>query len=67
LQRGVSTEVVSHYDVQPVFDVYADVDRRDLGSVAGEVRRIMQDLTPQLPKGTFLQLRGQVATMTWEH
>lgn len=64
LQRGVSTEVVSHYDVQPVFDVYADVDRRDLGSVAGEVRRIMQDLTPQLPKGTFLQLRGQVATMT---
>ncbi len=63
LQRGVSTALVSHYNVQPVFDVYANVDERDLGSVARAVRRIMQDLAPHLPKGAFLELRGQVATM----
>ena len=63
LQRGVSTALVSHYNVQPVFDVYANVDGRDLGGVAREVRRIMQDVTPHLPKGAFLELRGQVATM----
>jgi multidrug efflux pump subunit AcrB len=63
LHRGVSTAVVSHYNVQPVMDVYANADRRDLGGVAREVRRIMKDVTPQLSKGSFLVLRGQVETM----
>ena len=33
-RRGVAPEIVNHYNVQPVFDIYANVDRRDLGSVA---------------------------------
>jgi multidrug efflux pump subunit AcrB len=63
LSRGSSAALVSHYNVQPVVDVYADVERRDLGSVAGEVEKIIQDITPRLPKGTFLDVRGQVQTM----
>jgi multidrug efflux pump subunit AcrB len=54
---------VSHYNVQPVFDVYANVDQRDLGSVAREVQKILQEITPRLPKGSSLTLRGQAATM----
>ena len=61
-QRGLSAEIVNHYNVQPVFDVYANVDRRDLGSVASEVEKIMADVK-QLPRGTSLDLRGQAETM----
>jgi len=42
LQRGVSTALVSHYNVQPVFDVYANVDERDLGSVARANAKLAQ-------------------------
>jgi CzcA family heavy metal efflux pump len=63
LERGTSTTIVNHYNVQPTMDVYANVDQRDLGSVAREVRRIMDDVTPRLPRGSWLALRGQVETM----
>ncbi len=61
-RRGLSAEIVNHYNVQPVFDVYANVDRRDLGSVASEVEKIMAGVK-QLPRGTSLDLRGQAETM----
>jgi multidrug efflux pump subunit AcrB len=63
VRRGVSTAVASHYNVQPVMDVYANVDQRDLGGVAHEVERIMADVSPQLPKGSWMAMRGQVQTM----
>jgi multidrug efflux pump subunit AcrB len=63
LERGTSTAIVNHYDVQPTMDVYANADQRDLGGVAREVRRIMDDITPRLPRGSWLALRGQVETM----
>jgi multidrug efflux pump subunit AcrB len=55
--------IVNHYNVWPVFDVYANVDRRDLGSVGRAVERIMLDEEPHLPRGTSFNLRGQVQTM----
>ena len=63
VSRGVAPEIVNHYNVQPVFDVYANVDRRDLGSVGSAVKKIVQRVTPTLPRGTTIDLRGQVATM----
>jgi multidrug efflux pump subunit AcrB len=63
LERGVTTEIVNHYNVQPVFDVYANVDRRDLGSIGDAVEQIMNDVAKRLPRGTTLALRGQVNTM----
>src|SRR5262249_12610157 len=59
----VANEIVNHYNVQPVFDVYANVDRRDLGSVGAAVDQIMNDVGKTLPRGTTLALRGQVNTM----
>ena len=38
--------------MQPVFDVYANVDRRDLGSVGAAVEKIIDEMTPKLPRGT---------------
>ncbi len=56
LQRGVSTEIVNHYDVQPVFDIYANVDQRDLGGVRSDIEKIMSDTRPHLPKATKLDV-----------
>jgi multidrug efflux pump subunit AcrB len=61
VDHGVATEIVNHYNVQPVFDVYANVDRRDLGSVTSAVEKIMSQT--KVPKATTLMLRGQSKTM----
>ena len=62
LKRDVSTIVVDHYNIQPTFDIFADVDRVDLGSVGDKIHKIIKQTT-KLPPGTFLELRGEVATM----
>ena len=62
VERGVSPEIINHYNVQPVFDIYANVDRRDLGSVGAGVEKIMREYG-KLPRGTSFDLRGQVRTM----
>ncbi len=62
LKRDVSTIVVDHYNIQPTFDIYADVDKRDLGGVADQLHKIIKRTT-KLPGGTVLELRGEVTTM----
>jgi multidrug efflux pump subunit AcrB len=61
--RGVAPEIINHYNVQPVFDVYANIDRRDLGAVGDAVDRIVADASKRLPQGTTIDVRGQIATM----
>ncbi len=63
VERSYMPVIVNHYNVWPVFDVYANVARRDLGAVGAEVRKIVSEEEPGLPRGTFLTLRGQVETM----
>ena len=63
LQRTTSPAIESHYDVQPVLDVYASPDRRDLGRFAADVSRVIEQVRPTLPRGTTIDLRGQVDTM----
>src|ERR1017187_3883413 len=55
--------IVNHYNVQPVFDVYANIDPRDLGSVGSAVEKIVGQMSAKLPRGTTLEVRGQVTTM----
>src|SRR5260370_24554349 len=59
LQRTTSAEIESHYDVQPVMDVYASPDRRDLGSFAVDVTRIIHKAPQTLPRRTTIDLRAQ--------
>ncbi|MGH9667916.1 MAG: efflux RND transporter permease subunit, partial [Bryobacteraceae bacterium] len=63
VHRGYAPTIINHYNVQPVFDVYANVDRRDLGGVGSEVEKIIERTALNLPRGTSLTLRGQVETM----
>ncbi len=64
VQRGMSDAVVSHYNVQPVVDIYATTQDRDLGGVATSIQRILDKTAAEAPPGSTVVLRGQVRTMT---
>jgi CzcA family heavy metal efflux pump len=55
--------IVSSYNIEPVIDLYVSVRGRDLGSVVADVERIVDELKPQLAKGSKVTLRGQARTM----
>ena len=61
---GPSPGVVSHYNVQPVIDIYGAVQERDLGAVAGDIDGILEATRKDVPRGSYVVLRGQVRTMT---
>jgi CzcA family heavy metal efflux pump len=54
---------VNHYNQQSLIDVYASTQDRDLGAVAADTDKVLKDFEPQLPRGTHIVVRGQVATM----
>lgn len=61
--RTSTPAVVSHLNVQPVFDVYAACQGRDLGGVAREIKQILNYYRPRLPRGSTLIMGGQVQSM----
>src|SRR5260370_4584839 len=56
-------EAIDHYSIRPVFDILVSPDRRDLGSVAEDVQKVIRKHQSQLPGGSTITLRGQVQTM----
>ena len=63
ITRADSAAVVSHYAIQPVFDIYAATQGRDLGAVAADIQQVMKATAKEAPKGSTIRLRGQVLTM----
>ena len=63
IQRAPGMSLVSHYDIQPVVDIYGSVQRRDLGGVADDIQKIINNSRKELPRGSELVVRGQVQTM----
>ncbi len=59
----VRPATVNHYNVQPVMDVYASTQGRDLGSVASATQQVIREFNGKLPRGTRIVMRGQVETM----
>jgi CzcA family heavy metal efflux pump len=55
--------VVNHYNVQPVIDVYASTQGRDLGGVATDIMKALKPFQDNLPRGTRIVVRGQIETM----
>jgi multidrug efflux pump subunit AcrB len=53
----------SHYNIRNVVNIYATTQDRDLGGVAADVQKIVDDARGELPKGSTVTMRGQVATM----
>src|ERR1700693_4568197 len=64
VERTNSNAVVSHYNVQPVIDIYATPQDRDLGAVASDIQKAIHATAQGLPRGATVTLRGQVSTMT---
>jgi multidrug efflux pump subunit AcrB len=56
-------EVINHYNIRRVVDIYAAVQGRDLGAVGREVTRLVDANRKSLPRGSFITVRGQLQTM----
>jgi CzcA family heavy metal efflux pump len=54
---------ISHYTVQPMINVYASVEGRDLGAVSDDIFKRVDDIQKELPRGSHISVRGQVQTM----
>jgi CzcA family heavy metal efflux pump len=63
IQRGAEAGLVSHYNAQPIIDVYGSVEGTDLATVADKVEQIVADNKSKLPRGSQIFLRGQIETM----
>ncbi|MGF6535132.1 MULTISPECIES: efflux RND transporter permease subunit [Paraburkholderia] len=63
VQRTSTNEVVSQYNIQPMVEIFATTQDRDLGAVAADIQKIVHDNASTLPKGSSVALLGQVQTM----
>jgi multidrug efflux pump subunit AcrB len=63
VDRTVSAQNISHYNVQPTYDVLVDVANRDLGGVSSDINTILAKSEKNLPKSTQTSVRGQVQSM----
>jgi len=63
INRGSEMEVLSHYNIRRVVDIYGSVQDRDLGAVGRDVTRIVDQNRKLLPRGSFFRIRGQLQTM----
>jgi multidrug efflux pump subunit AcrB len=61
--REATPAIASQYDIQPVIDIYAGTQDRDLGGVSSDIARIVKEFEKQLPRGSTVTIRGQVETM----
>jgi multidrug efflux pump subunit AcrB len=61
---NIEPALITHYNNQPMIDIYASVEGRDLGGVDTDIQKILKDYEGKLPRGTQLERRGQVSTMT---
>ncbi|HLX07080.1 MAG TPA: efflux RND transporter permease subunit [Thermoanaerobaculia bacterium] len=61
--RGAEQGTISHYNVQPVLDIFGAVEGTDLGSVARQVDAVVARDAKALPRGTQVLVRGQIQTM----
>jgi len=63
LSRSSTAPISSHYNIQPVIDIYGTPQGRDLGGVAADVQKAIQSLKAEEPKGSTVTIRGQYQTM----
>ncbi len=62
-ERKSGSSIFTHYNVMPVIDVFGGVSGRDLGGVLSDLRPIVAEVQKELPRGSFINLRGQADTM----
>ena len=63
VQRAQGAPVITHYNVTPVIDVFGGVSGRDLGGVLRDMQPLIAQAEKELPRGSFIMIRGQAETM----
>jgi multidrug efflux pump subunit AcrB len=63
LERGNSAGSASHLNIQPVYDIFANVQGRDLGGVIGDIRKVIAEYEPKLAPGNKILVKGLVTDM----
>jgi multidrug efflux pump subunit AcrB len=63
ITHGTSPLVISHYNIQPTYDIYASTQGRDLGGVSNGISKVIAEAAKKLPKGSTITVRGQVQSM----
>jgi len=63
LERRYTPGVVTHYNIQPTFDIFANVQGKDLGSVASDVEKIVEEFRPQMTPENTIEILGLVQNM----
>ncbi|MBV6848783.1 efflux RND transporter permease subunit [Xanthomonas campestris pv. heliotropii] len=63
IERTSGSALVTHYNIQPVVQIHAAIDGRDLAAVAGDIRRVLAETAADVPRGSSVHLVGQVDTM----
>ena len=62
-ERTTGSGMVSQYNVQPMVQIHAATQDRDLGAVAKDIRQIIAQMADEVPRGSTVNLMGQVQTM----
>lgn len=63
-ERSYTPAVVNHLNVQPVYNIYAATQDRDLGGVSDDIEQILKESRKHLSRGAQIIIRGQVLSMT---
>jgi len=63
IRRSQEMAAIDHYNIRRVVDIYTNVQGRDLGSVGRDIARIVDANKGQLPRGSFVHVKGQIETM----
>lgn len=63
LKRTFQPAAVTHYNGNNMFNIHANVEDRDLGSIGNEIRHLLDDYRNRLPRGVELTVRGQIQTL----
>ncbi len=63
ISRATKPAVYSQYNIQPMVQIYGTTQGRDLGAVAADVQKVVDESAKDKPKGAQVVLLGQVNTM----
>jgi multidrug efflux pump subunit AcrB len=63
LRRDAVPTNANQANIQPVYEIYANADRRDLGAISGDIDRIVAEYQKQLSPGNRIEVIGQIASM----
>lgn len=63
ISRSNTASLVSHYNITPVINIFATTNGRDLGAIASDINKVLEEMKAQAPKGTEMVLRGQYSMM----